>query len=87
MDRSLSKPKLKREVRRRRQQWAWVTLDGKATMRECRVLDVSQYGAKIVIDVGDEIGTRFGLALVPNRPRQCEIVWRRGRTPGIKFVP
>ena len=38
-------------------------------MRECRVLDVSQYGAKIVIDVGDEIGTRFGLALVPNRPQ------------------
>ena len=56
-------------------------------MRECRVLDVSQYGAKIVIDVGDEIGTRFGLALVPNRPRQCEIVWRRGGTLGIKFVP
>jgi hypothetical protein len=87
MDRSLSRPKLKREVRRLRRQWVWVTLDGEATVHECRVFDVSQNGAKIVIDVEAEIGTRFGLALVPNHPRQCEVVWRRGRTLGIKFVP
>jgi hypothetical protein len=87
MDRSLSKPKLKREVRRRRHQWAWVTLEGSVTLHDCRVLDVSQNGAKVVIDVAAEIGTRFGLALVPHRPRQCEIIWRRGRTLGIKFVP
>ena len=84
---SLSRPKLKRDVRRPRHQWAWVTLDGKATVHECHVFDVSQHGAKIVIDVAAEIGTRFGLALVPHHPRQCEIVWRRGRTLGIKFVP
>jgi hypothetical protein len=83
MDRSL----LKRNVRRQRHQRAWITPDGEVTVRQCRVLDVSQYGAKIVIDVGAEIGARFGLAFVPNHPRQCEIVWRRGRTLGIKFVP
>jgi hypothetical protein len=60
MDRSLSKPKLKREVRRRRHQWAWITLDGEATVHECRVFDVSQNGAKIVMDVQAKIGTRFG---------------------------
>ena len=87
MDRSLSKPKPKREARRRRHQWAWVTLEGDATVHDCRVLDVSQNGAKVVIDVAAEIGTRFGLALVPHCPRLCEIVWRRGRTLGIKFVP
>lgn len=78
MDRSLSRPKLKREKRRRRHQWAWVTLDGETTVHACRVLDVSQNGAKLVIDVVAEVGTRFGLALVPSHPRQCEIVWRRG---------
>jgi hypothetical protein len=87
MDRSLTKPKLKREVRRRRQQWAAVTPEGNVTVHDCRVLDVSQNGAKVVIDMAAEIGTRFGLALVPHRPRQCEIIWRRGRTLGIKFVP
>jgi hypothetical protein len=87
MDLSLSKPKLKRGIRRHRRQWAWVTLEGKATVHDCRVLDVSQDGAKVVIDMAAEIGTRFGLALVPHHPRQCEIVWRRGRTLGVKFVP
>ena len=85
MDREL---RLKREVRRRRHQWAWITLDGEATARECRVADVSRNGAKLVVDVRTEIGTRFGLALVPNHPtrQRCEIVWRRGRTVGIKFL-
>jgi hypothetical protein len=87
MDRSLSKPGLKREARRRRHQWAWGTLEGKAAAHDCRVLDVSQNGAKVVTDMAAEIGTRMGLALVPHRPRLCEIVWRRGRTVGIKFVP
>jgi hypothetical protein len=87
MDRSPSTSRLKRNVRRQRQQWAWITLDGEATVIQCQVLDVSQDGAKIVIDVEADIGTRFGLALVPHHPRQCEIVWRRGRTLGIKFVP
>jgi len=86
MDRSLSKPRLKREARRHRYQWAWVTLEGNATVHDCRVLDVSQNGAKVVTDMAAEIGTRIGLALVPHRPRLCEIVWRRGRTLGIKFV-
>jgi hypothetical protein len=86
MDRSPSKPGLKREVRRRRHQWAWVTLEGEATVHDCRVFDVSQNGAKLVIDVAAEIGTRFELALVPHHPRRCEIIWRRGRTLGIKFV-
>ena len=87
MDRSLSKPRLKREARRRRYQWAWVALEGNATVHDCRVLDVSQNGAKVVTDMAAAIGTRIGLALVPHRPRLCEIVWRRGRTVGIKFVP
>jgi hypothetical protein len=87
MDRSLTKPRLKREIRRRRQQWATVTLEGETIVHDCHVFDVSQNEAKVVIDVAAEIGVRFGLALVPHRARQCEIVWRRGRTLGIKFVP
>ena len=87
MDRSLSKPKLKPEARRRRHQWAWVTLEGDVTVHDCHVLDVSQSGAKVVTDIAAEIGTRIGIALIPHRPSLCEIVWRRGGTVGIKFVP
>ena len=55
---------------------------------ECSVLDVSPGGAKIVTDVEIDIHDRFVLALVPNHPRsqQCEVVWRRGNTLGVKFV-
>ena len=31
---------------------------------------------------------RFGLALVPDRPKRqpCEVVWRRGNIYGVKFL-
>ena len=31
----------------------------------------------------------FVLALVPQHPKRqsCEVVWRRGRTYGVKFLP
>jgi len=61
-------------------------VEGNVTVHDCRVLDVSQNGAKVVTDMAAEVGIRIGLALVPHRPRLCEIVWRRGRTLGIKFV-
>ena len=65
MDRSLSKPK--REARRRRDQWAWVTLEGDATVHDCRVLDVSQDGAKVVTHIAAEIGIRIGRLAKTNR--------------------
>jgi hypothetical protein len=79
----------KREPRRRRlNQSAWITIDGGATNRECLVSDVSQNGAKIILDGATDIRGKFGLALVPNHPRrqQCEVVWRRGKILGIRFV-
>jgi PilZ domain len=80
--------KQKREVRRRRHQSAWMMIDGETQNRECLVCDVSRGGAKIIVDIAAEVGSRFGLALVPNHPKhqRCEVMWRRGRTLGIKFV-
>jgi hypothetical protein len=51
-------------------------------------LDVSPSGAKIMTDVGIDVGDGFGLALVPAHPKRqpCEVVWRRGNTYGIKFL-
>lgn len=89
MDRVRPKLKLKCEVRRRRhRQSAWITVDGEKADRECLVSDVSQGGAKIVIDAATRVEGRFGLALIPNHPKrqQCEVVWRRGKTLGIKFI-
>jgi hypothetical protein len=59
------------------------------TKCDCFVLDVSPGGARIVTDAAIDVRDKFGLALVPNHPKRqrCEVVWRRGRTYGIKFLP
>ena len=55
---------------------------------ECTVLDVSPGGAKIVTDVAIDVRDRFGLTLTPEHAGryECEVVWRRGKTYGVKFV-
>ena len=81
--------KIAREPRRQlHKQPAWMTVDQGLTNRECFVLDVSPGGARIVTDVAIDVRDRFGLALVRDRPKHqsCEVVWRRGKTYGVKFL-
>ncbi|WP_249142795.1 PilZ domain-containing protein [Bradyrhizobium sp. AUGA SZCCT0160] len=83
------KPKVVREPRRQlHKQPAWMTVDDGLTNRECFVLDVSPGGARIVTDVAIDVRDKFGLALVRDRPKHqsCEVVWRRGKTYGVKFL-
>ena len=56
--------------------------------RECTVIDVSPGGAKIVTDAAIDVRDRFGLTLTPEHSGryECEVVWRRGKTYGVKFV-
>jgi hypothetical protein len=81
--------KVHREPRRRLiKHAAWITIDDDDTRRECVVLDVSPGGARIVTDAMIDVRDRFGLTLVPNHPKrqECEVVWRRGKTYGVKFL-
>ena len=86
-------PKLKtqREPRRQlRNRVTWMSLDDgeSETKRECTVLDVSPGGAKITTDAAIDVRDRFGLTLAPEHSGryECEVVWRRGKTYGVKFV-
>jgi hypothetical protein len=81
--------KIQREPRRQlNKRPAWIAVDQEMTQIECFVLDVSPGGAKIVTDATIDISDRFILALVPTHPKRqhCEVVWRDGKTFGIKFV-
>ena len=51
-------------------------------------MDVSLNGAKLVAEIGVEIGNRFRLSTVPHAlvRQRCEVVWRRGKTFGVKFI-
>ena len=82
--------KIQREPRRQMNgRSAWITLDDGETRHECSVIDVAPGGAKIVVDVEIDVGGRFGLVLVPTHPKlqQCEVVWRRDNSFGVKFLP
>jgi hypothetical protein len=81
--------KVQREPRRElRKRPTWLTVDDGVTKIECFVLDVSPGGAKIVLDAPIDVRDTFSLTLVPSHPKQerCEVVWRRGKTYGVKFL-
>jgi len=88
MDKMRPKRKVKRQqLRRRRHQSAWITLDGATAKHQCHVEDVSLDGAKISVDARVEIGSHFNIAFVPRTAgRRCEVVWRRGNMLGIQFI-
>jgi hypothetical protein len=81
--------KIQREPRRQmNKRAAWFTRDEGVTRIECYVLDVSPGGAKIMTDAPIDVRDSFVMALMPERPKRqsCEVVWRRGRTYGVKFL-
>jgi hypothetical protein len=81
--------KVQREPRRQMdKRLAWIAVDDQMTQIDCFVLDVSPGGARIVTDAEIEVSDRIVLALVPQHPKRqpCEVVWRDGKTFGIKFV-
>lgn len=52
------------------------------------MLDVSRDGAKIIADRSITIPIRFEIAFTQGdqKRRPCEVVWRRGKMLGVKFL-
>jgi hypothetical protein len=78
----------KREARKSLCQPGWITLDGGFAARQCVVQDFSTTGAKITIDDPNVLPAKLRLAFARDARtgRNCEVVWRRGKSVGIKFV-
>jgi len=78
----------KRAVRRSVQQTAWVTLEGGFAARPCFVHDMSSTGAKITVSDSSVLSGRVRLAFSRDAKtgRPCNVVWRRGRSFGVKFM-
>jgi hypothetical protein len=78
----------KREVRKSLHQSGWVTLEGGFAARRCVVQNMSATGAKITLDDPNALSAKLLLAFARDAStgRKCEVVWRRGKTVGIKFV-
>jgi hypothetical protein len=78
----------KREARKSVRQSGWITLDGGFAARPCTVLDLSSAGAKITVDDPQAVTAKVRLAFSRDARagRTCQVVWRRGKTLGVKFV-
>lgn len=78
----------KREVRKSVHQPGWITLEGGFAARPCVVQDLSSTGAKVTVEDSNALPGKLRLAFSRDARtgRSCEVVWRRGKTLGVKFV-
>jgi len=78
----------KREARKLLGQTAWITLDGGFAARQCVVADISSAGARITLEEAIALPARLRLAFSRDARtgRTCQVVWRRGKSAGVKFV-
>ena len=77
-----------RESRKSLHQAGWITLEGGFAARQCVVQDMSATGAKVTIDDSNTLPAKLRLAFSRDARtgRACEVVWRRGKSVGVKFV-
>lgn len=78
----------KRATRKSVIQAGWITLEGGFAARQCVVQDLSVSGAKVTIDDCNTLPAKLRLAFSRDARtgRACEVVWRRGKSVGVKFV-
>jgi hypothetical protein len=78
----------KRESRKSVHQAGWITLEGGFAARQCVVQDLSSTGAKVTVEDPNSLPGKLRLAFSRDARtgRSCEVVWRRGKTVGVKFV-
>jgi hypothetical protein len=81
------KPKrFEREVRRACHLSAWIKVVGRAYC-ECQVPDISTHGAKVIVALPSAVPDRFELAFFQgDQNRVCQVVWRRAKMLGVKFI-
>ena len=80
----LFKSQKRAERRMKRDYPARVMLDGFAK-RDCKVVEISESGARIAISGSTELPRRFSIAFASNT-RPCQLVWRNGTMAGVKFL-
>jgi hypothetical protein len=80
---------LRRKTRRQFEYSAEIATDGKTPVRACMICDISQTGARLVLDSDDELPEHFVLLLSRNGSarRRCRLIWRKGAMAGVEFAP
>jgi hypothetical protein len=66
---------------------ASVLIDATTSPRPCSISDISETGARIMLESECELPERFILLLTPSGEarRHCRLVWRNGLSAGVEF--
>ncbi len=82
-----NRAELRRKPRRQFHYAATVLIDEKGTRCECSIADISESGARIVLEKECNLPDRFVLLLTSSGKarRSCRVVWRNGMTIGVSF--
>jgi len=76
---------------KRREVWngARIALRDGSTPKACRMLDISDGGARLEVANADALPDHFSLLLSYDGRmyRHCAIVWRSETTIGVEFIP
>jgi PilZ domain len=66
----------------------WIRFDNGFSVRECRLVDQSNGGIRILIDGPYDVASLFSLLMTRNAApgRRCRVKWRRGQEIGAEFV-
>jgi hypothetical protein len=75
----------KRAERRMKSDFPAQVMLGGFAKRDCKVVDISESGARIAISSAIELPRLFSIAF-ESTTRPCELAWRKGRMVGVKFV-
>jgi hypothetical protein len=67
---------------------AWITLDGGFAARQCVVQNISSSGARISVEDAIALPATLRLAFARDARtgHKCQVIWRSGRSAGVKFV-
>ncbi len=82
-----TRAELRKRPRRQFHYNARVLTDNKSLPRPCAIADISEIGARIVLESDCELPERFMLLLTRTGKarRLCRVVWRNGLTIGVAF--
>jgi hypothetical protein len=82
-----NRAELRRKPRRQFHYNASVLLDATSSPRPCAISDISETGARIVLEAECELPERFILLLTRSGEarRHCRLVWRNGLAAGVEF--
>lgn len=75
----------RRFPRRRLQYAAKIDLLDGGPLQTCVLRDISDSGARMIV-LTDDLPDQFDLLLSQFNRRHCNVVWRKGKEIGIKFI-